>query len=388
MSRRAVVLILAGVLLGVLGWWITSNFGVTKQRVFVGWRGEARHNPYFAAALLLERMGKSVTRQAHLASVEEVPEGVALFLPRHLADLDPPGVQALLAWVERGGYLVLGVESVPWEQVPEPLLEALGVRVEEEDEEEKEKEFARPGPPPPEELALPDGTQLHADFFGSPILTDAAPPAQARYTGPHGHRILVYERGRGRILVVASLFPFNNHSLNEADHATLLWHLFSDAGPRIVMVNRLYSVSLLEWLVDHALPALVALGVLVALWLWRVVPRFGPLLPSDATPRRSLVEHLRAVGRFQADSQQLGRLLQQVREDAQAAFQRAAPLAAGLDGTARLREASRLTGLRPRELMQAFTGNVSTHHEFSNAVRTLAAFRRRLARRSQPEGSR
>ena len=65
-----------------------------------------------------------------------------------------------------------------------------------------------------------------------------------------------------------------------------------------------------------------------------------------------------------------------------------APLAAALEGPARLREASRLTGLRPRELMQAFAGRAVTRQEFSNAVRTLAAFRRRLARRLKREPTR
>jgi hypothetical protein len=58
-----------------------------------------------------------------------------------------------------------------------------------------------------------------------------------------------------------------------------------------------------------------------------------------------------------------------------------APLARGLDGAARLREASRLTRINPRELVHAFSGAPATRHDFSNMVRTLARFRRQLTRR-------
>jgi hypothetical protein len=219
-------------------------------------------------------------------------------------------------------------------------------------------------------------------------MTYEAGSAAWEHAGPDGVRILVFKRGSGSIVLMSTLSPFLNNALHELDHAALLWHLAGDAGRQVVLVQRLHSVSLPEWLRAHAPAALAALGVLIALWLWRVVPRFGPLRPSGDAPRRSLLEHLRAVGRFEADTQQLDRLLQRVRADTQTAFERSAPLAAALDGPARLREASRLTGLRPRELMQGFAGRVVTRQEFSNAVRTLAAFRRRLARRSQREPTR
>jgi hypothetical protein len=67
-----------------------------------------------------------------------------------------------------------------------------------------------------------------------------------------------------------------------------------------------------------------------------------------------------------------------VRADCVELFSRRAPLAQGLDDAARLREAARMTGVRPRELVQAFSGRTDTPADFSNAVRTLANFRRRL----------
>ena len=52
-----------------------------------------------------------------------------------------------------------------------------------------------------------------------------------------------------------------------------------------------------------------------------------------------------------------------------------------MDDAGRLREAARLTRVRPRALAQAFSAHADTPNDFFNAVRTLANFRRQL---SQP----
>jgi hypothetical protein len=377
MSRRTVVLLLAGVLLGALAWWVTSNFGLTRERVHVGYRGEAARNPLYAARLLLERMGTEVSQQPVLTLSTPLPPDATLVLPAVRGELDPPLLRRLLGWVERGNTIILGAEG---RGTADSLLEALGVDVEWPDIADS-KDHGR-GTAPIEDVLLPDGRRMKVAPGSSVVLSADEEDIAWRHTGPYGDRILVLRVGNGRAVVFSTLAPFYNDNLNKHDHAALLWHFVEEAGNRkIVLVRQLESLGLLTWLRQHAAAALWMLAVFVALWLWRVIPRFGPLAPAWRAQRRSLLEHLRAVGRFQSDTQQLPRLLQQVRDDAQAQFRRAAPLAAGLDSTGRLREASRLTGLRPRELLQAFTASAGTRHEFTNAVRTLAAFRRRLAHR-------
>jgi hypothetical protein len=138
----------------------------------------------------------------------------------------------------------------------------------------------------------------------------------------------------------------------------------------------------LEWLWAHAAETLVALGVFILFWLWRVALRFGPLQPSPEPNRRSLLEHVRALGRFYVDQDQLPELVRRMRVDAQALFDRAAPELHGADGGQRLKEAARLTRIRARDLLAAFTQHPSGPKEFTYTVRTLALFRSRLERRS------
>jgi hypothetical protein len=128
----------------------------------------------------------------------------------------------------------------------------------------------------------------------------------------------------------------------------------------------------------NALPFLLALAVFLLLALWRVMLRFGPLRPDPAPDRRSLIEHLSAMGRFYSMQRQLAKLIQIVRQDGLDLLAARAPETRGQEGAARLKTAARLTGLRPRELLQAFTVPAATPHEFTLAVRVLAAFRRQL----------
>jgi hypothetical protein len=43
---------------------------------------------------------------------------------------------------------------------------------------------------------------------------------------------------------------------------------------------------------------LIATAALLALWLWRTGPRFGPVMPDAPPARRRLLDHLRASGRY------------------------------------------------------------------------------------------
>lgn len=374
-SKRPVVLAAFGVVIGVLAWWFTQHYGFTKERVRVGYSGEARANPYFAARLLLERLGMRVQEKAQLGKAGALPEGGTVLLAAWRSELDPPAAHALLEWVKRGGHLVVGVED---ELDRDALLAAVRVRAHwPRDEEGQRRQQSRP-----ERVALPDGRTLAANLEPSPILVPADPAGIWRHDSRDGARILVIGWGSGRITLLSTLRPFGNPGIGQLDHAELLWYVVGHAKSRdLLLVRHLETASLPRWLLEHAPLALAALGVLLVLWLWRVVPRFGPLRPGAVPDRRSVLEHIRAVGGFYADQHQLAPLLEVLRADCLERFGHAAPLAAGLDGAARLREASRLTRINPRELLQAFTGSAATRHDFSSTVRTLAKFRRRLTRR-------
>jgi hypothetical protein len=377
-SNRAIILALIAALLGLGGWWFSENFGFGPQRVWVGYSGEARVNPLFAARLLLERLGFKVQQKADLRKLGALPPGATVILAADRSELDPVGARALLTWVERdGGHLIIGVER----EVPRDiLLQQINVEVHGKGSEEGHNK----SPAGIDRIPLPTGDTLRADLLPSPTLTDLDEDADAwRVASRGGTRLLQFAWGEGDITVLSTLRPFSNHEIGRLDHAELLAQLTGAGEPgELFLIRHLDTPSIVGWLVQHAAAALIALGVFLVIWLWRVIPRFGPLAPSPAPDRKSLLEHIRAVGRFYLDQRELPRLLALLRADCVELFGRRAPQAQGLDDAARLREAARMTGVRPRELVQAFTGRADTPADFSTAVRTLASFRRRLKQSS------
>lgn len=373
MTRRSLLLILGGAVLGLLAWWFTQNFGFDEERVWVGYSGEARINRFFAARLLLEKLGYRVRQKTSLSELNKLaPRGV-LLLGATRGNLDPVAVRNLLAWVERGGHLILGAEH-SWRE--DPLLDLLSIEVGEEER--------APGPRV-DTVTLPDGTALRVELTPSPPLIDEEGQASWTHEFQQAVRILQLERGAGRITIFATLRPFSNRDIGHNDHAELLARLAASDSGEVWIVRYLDAPSLLEWLWGHAAETLVALGVFVLLWLWRVVLRFGPLRPAPVPDRRSLIEHVRALGRFYADQGLLPRLLQRVRTDAQATFDRAMPELRGAEGSQRLKEAARLTRMRARDLLVAFTRELHASKDFTQSVRTLALLRNRLRQRAITE---
>jgi hypothetical protein len=108
----------------------------------------------------------------------------------------------------------------------------------------------------------------------------------------------------GLVTVLSTFRPFSNHAIGRYDHAELLWRLASNQRPGGSVAGRTSTQSLA--MADQKRPAaLIAFGLFLALALWCVIPRFGPLMPNPAPNRRSLVEHLSGTGRFYWTQRQL-----------------------------------------------------------------------------------
>ncbi|HTS51870.1 MAG TPA: DUF4350 domain-containing protein [Burkholderiales bacterium] len=370
MTRRALYLAVAGMVLCLGAYLFTQNYTVVKKLVWVGLSGEARANPLLAARMLLTRMGSRVRESSDLGRLDTFSVGGAIFLAADRSDLDSPTAARLLAWVRKGGHLVVAAER-PLSH--DALMNMLGVSVQED-------EVRRPVWKA-DDVQLPDGTRLRVELLPSPRLYDDEDAASWSHQSYGALRMLQIPHEDGLVTVLSTFRPFTNYAIGRLDHAELLWRLASRDGQpfEVWLVRHVDVQSLPVWLLHNALPVLIALGAFLALALWRVSPRFGPLRPSLPPDRRSLVEHLSATGRFYSLQRRLPALLRIVRQDGLDLLGARAPETRGQDGAARLKTAARLTGRRPRELLQAFSAPAATPHEFTQAVRVLAAFRRQLA---------
>jgi len=369
MNQRLAYLI-AGVLLVALGTaWFTYNYKFVRERVQLGMSGDARANWLLAARMLLADMGSHVQESSDLNRLAGFPVAGSLFLADR-SQMDPLHARLLLDWVRRGGHLVVAAEPA---LKRDPLLDPLGVKVE-----AVVKDAVRE--PREENIQLADGVIVRAALPQSPVLSDENERAAWWHASGGATRMLQIPEGAGAVTVMASFGPFSNRNIGRLDHAELLWRLASDEGNPVDvwLVRHLDVQSLPMWLLKYALPAVIGLAVFIVVALWRVIPRFGPLQPPAVPDRRSLNEHLSAMGRFYSSQRALPRLLQILRRDARELMNQRAPETHGQQGPAQLKAAARVTGLRPRDLLHALSHPGDTPREFTAAVRVMAAVRQCL----------
>jgi hypothetical protein len=375
MSRRIVYIAVGGLLICLLVLWFTRNYAIVSEEEWTGMRPEAASNPLLAARMLLERMGSNVEQSQDLERLSRFATSGTLFLADR-GDVTPPLAHALRDWVRRGGHLIIAAER---HLTRDPLLQELGVFVQ-----VRRQDTA---PAHAEPIVLPDGGRLEVALPPGPGLSVERDRLDWWYESNGTLLMVQLTEGRGRVTVMSSFAPFHNRAIGRYQHADLLWYLAGGrAASPIWLVRRLQTQSLPGWLLEHALPALIALALVLLGMLWRVMPRFGPLVQPGTPDRRSLTEHLTAMGRFYSSQGQLGVLIGVLRQDALDALAHKVPETRMADGAARLKAAARVSGMRPRALLYAFTSPASSAREFAGAVRLLREFRTQLAH-SMNEGS-
>ena len=297
MKGRGIVVILVGTLAVLaVAWFLTTHDRVTKSE-WVGPTGEARLRDFLAAQRLAERMGVKVTEVRSMPELGALPAQGVLLVPNRRQELHAAKLADLLRWVERGGHLIVEAEFLG---VPDPLLDQLGV-------ERSQAELLRQ----PLAVELPGAERKLSVFFGDAMKLD---PGQREAHLRVGASLVSFALGRGRVTAATSLRFARNpgyddeyaksrrrpeRSIRAHDHAELFWRVLSlTPGRELQVYFRPERLSLWGFLKENAAPALAAGGLLLALWLWSIAPRFGPVAPDVPPGRRRLLDHLRASGRY------------------------------------------------------------------------------------------
>jgi len=279
----AIVGALALVALGVV--WFLSNYERVPYKERVGPSSAARLRPFLAAERFAERMGLQASEIRSLPELDALRPAGVLLMPAQRQALESRRLRQILAWVERGGHLVAEAEFLG---VSDPLFDLLGVGRSRSD---------ASGKPVVVEV---DGRKLTASLADHLVLQ---PPAGARFElhagRPESALLASYRRGKGMVTVVTSLGFARNNLIGSNDHAELFWDVLAlTRAPALQVYHRPERLSLWRFLEEHAAEALGACLALLALWLWRIAPRFGPVAPDAPPARRRLLDHLRASGRY------------------------------------------------------------------------------------------
>lgn len=362
-------------------------FLATHDREFYDERGRpqpaALRNPWLAAEKLLARFGVRATTSQEAAALEQLPKrGTVIISSERQYHLTDARTAALLAWVEDGGLLIADASGVG---ATDPLLKAFDVRLapprpqgattdEDEDEEDDEDDVAKakkkPSEPPRRAVAVPGyGRVLYMRSSRWPQLYpgERAPvwvvEGDRDRRGNVGHEMLAFDRGSGIVVFVNGLWRFRR-AIDRDDHAEILVALIATTRREgdVRILARLAVPSLFEWLRDNAGALLASAAVLFVFWLWRIVPRFGVLRPEPARPRRSLIAHLRAVGRFLWRHREQAILLDAARTNVSKQLARRGLAAADVARTFQLREA---------DVTLALAGAPASNDQYTAAMATL-----------------
>ena len=364
MKRRLLlgggVLLLLLLLLG-----LASQLSWRERTLDLGFQGEAARNPLYLAERLLVALGREAD------GVRVVPEGARLAATDTLLMATPSytltrgQMDGLLDWVVRGGHLITRVHD---EYDPldtwgtDLLLDALEVSV------------TRSGDDDPGASARRsrEATGLALRFDGGLRLHPMGDEPLFRIDAEHGAYVLQYGRGEGLVTLLTDLSVLHNDALVEADHAEFLWQLAGQAaGAGKIWLQYTRQVpSLLALLLRHAWMPLLGLALCLAAWLWARARRFGPLLEARVEARRSLLDHVRASGRFFWRHNLSPVLLAAVRRRGQRRLARRIPGWRGLNDAERARHAARLARLPPEAVQVALRADRTD--DFFNTVKILS----------------
>ena len=332
-SRVSVKLLLALVLLGVIGWLIYANIEFFEETETSSWSVEALRNPYLAAQQFMTRSGVEVTDVDSLARLDELNSVGTLFFSDANQVQSPRQLEQVMDWLEVGGNVIYAANSTAFED--DLLLAEFEVTVDWADD-----EIAEDGDDKPlsenmreynrqlrqgksrEEIARSladdqvsltrirfddDIGQIDIAFDNDRILLHPYIADSEYNAGEHspfswsvsdyGVHMMQFEVGSGLLTIISDPQIWTSYQIDLHDHAYLLWLLSSQDG-NFAILSSVVRDSIWVLLRRNASELLLATGLLLLIWIWRMGYRFGRLVPRDRSRTRALGEHFSSVSHY------------------------------------------------------------------------------------------
>lgn len=377
------VLIVSVMLLG--GWWFTTHFERISVKKPQPMAAEARRNPYLALERFMAKMGRPIILGSDIVTLDTLAPGGVLILDRNRNSvMTKERIDTLFNWVGKGGYLIVVPE---WANTSDPILARLRVKNCGDGKTGLDVCFASkfnsraPNAPPSHPgqrqifVHIPDTEKmLTIARQGNGLKAgDIAPEWFVERNG-YSDWLLHYRYGAGNISLIDNLDQLlSNQAIDKYDHAEFFWTLLKRYQPSgsVTLLTRLPVPGLSDWLMGEAWAASISAMLLIALWLWQVVPRFGPIMPDAPPLRRELREHLNAVGRFVWYSEGFARWLEAARIPFRERLAIRHPSIAAMTPTDQAEALSRLTSQPGQLILSALVGTANNASEFTTMLRTL-----------------
>lgn len=304
---------------------LTSCTDTEDREQYIGYTGLARKNPYLAAERYLVSDGHEVTSTTGVLKFED-DEGV-VFSPatsvRSIGD-----AERVIDWVHDGGHYLCFLERGEdfWKDVgdwahhdPEDwregneeeaglnlMLESVYLRLVEDVEEKYEWEESGGDVAKGKELPFTESVLVVTDdekefamqLGGTRLLVANEDDYYVDDWHDEGEKHHFFSRtlGEGRITFISDARAFRNPYLQLAEHAEILDYIAGRGGKIVFSLGKLRSFT--SMLGEYAWMAMWALFVVAVLWVWKSLPRFGPLLEASDGDARNYANQLKNTGQF------------------------------------------------------------------------------------------
>jgi hypothetical protein len=321
-----------------------------KEEVEIGHVGPARRDPFLAAQRFLGERDFDVSTVTRFG---QGPGWQGTVITPAQSFINHGMTDHVMNWVRAGGHLIVFLRDgeafrndwLPFslKDLQEPdseiqrLLDELGVESIDHAETVATGEIAgrKVEYTSPASFSWKEGEMPDLHF----ALGDPEKPAAASF-----------RKAGGNVTIIASAKPFRNRYIGDADNAWVFWLLAAHADTSEIWFLQGVRISFFGMLWDHGWMAIVGLLLLIVFWLWRHLPRFGPLRQAPEERNRDFAGHLGVVGAFQWRHGQAPRLLAPLRET----ILRAAARRGWMATDHRLQEhLSNLSGLGPNRIQAA-----------------------------------
>ncbi len=268
-----------------------SGCDTKYQEVETGYKGPARTNPWLAAERFLTAYGRPV--EVLSSWREPAPEDSTWIIPCELIS-NTLFAKRIDQWMSNGGHLICLIEysdfrddwnlrgsDVELEPTFESFLDDHDFEIEKSASGEVETKLIR--------------------YRGKPFDVEMKSAWQASSRSGSLQGMPTAKVGDGRLTLVTDARLFRNRWIGDKQHAALLKSLVdsTDSFGTVVFV-RGATLSLWSLLIERAWAILLGLCLVIVIWLWKNLRRFGPLEAADApSPLRAYDHHLEALGDFQ-----------------------------------------------------------------------------------------
>jgi hypothetical protein len=387
---RWIQLLIVLILAGGFAWIARHTYWdyVTMDKPF---QGEASTNRFYTFEHLVRRLGFS-TRQ--VSSLRTLPPATGVLVVDDLhGALLRDRLSAVQNWVEQGGRLLVARDVL----LSTPALQSWsGIALALHD---PDKKHIRPPETPavggakadcPPLIERVEGTTsgqqyrtcLNAWEFA---LASKRSPAWS-LSNEYGMQMMRVAIGKGSLAVITCECVMGNRSLLSQDHARLLYAAVPlGTSGEIAILNPKDAERLLALLWRSGAAAIVCGLAVLALAIWRNLPRFGAIAPVAPPLRRSLAEQIQAKARFAWRTRKLAGLRQAQCRALERTGRRRLPAYDGLDA------AQRLTALASGSGVDAAALSAALKEEFRGgaeaeavAIALLESARRTLDFQSAP----